>query len=94
MVDGDGSIHPDINAAYKTEQTFINKDKEVQARYVKARAKTSKLKGAYPTYQCIIGKQARDSMTLSMEGKSKQIQCVSDPRISFSRTVSALGNTK
>ncbi|MGK2860596.1 MAG: hypothetical protein ACSLE0_01570, partial [Chitinophagaceae bacterium] len=47
---GDVNIHPDINTAFTTEQTFVNKDKEVEAMYVKATAKTSKLKTAYPSY--------------------------------------------
>ncbi len=88
----DANIHPDINTAFTTEQTFVNKDKEVEAMYAKATAKTSKLKTAYPSYTSHIGQEAHDDMTLSMEGKNIIVKGVSDPRIGF--TTSITGSTK
>ena len=88
----DATIHPDINTAFTTEQTFVAKDKEVEAMYVKATAKTTKLKGAYPAYQTIIGKKAKGTIDLSIEGSNILVKGVSDPRISFSSSLS--GTTK
>ncbi|HKZ68170.1 MAG TPA: hypothetical protein VJ111_17505, partial [Chitinophagaceae bacterium] len=50
------------------------------------------LKGAYPSYQAIIGKKAKGSITLLVEGKNIIVKGVSDPRISFSSSLS--GTTK
>lgn len=88
----DASLQQDITSAFTTEQSFINKDKEVETMYAKATAKTTKLKGAYPSYAGIIGKQAKGTMTLSIEGSNIQVKGVSDPRIGYSSTLS--GTTK
>jgi hypothetical protein len=88
----DANIQPDINAAFTTERTFVNKDKEVEAVYNKATAKTTKLKGAYPSYASIIGNKTNGNITLPVEGKNIMIKGVSDPRISFTSTLS--GTTK
>lgn len=84
---GDATIHPDINSSFNKEQTFATKDKEVEAMYQKATAKTSKLKGTYPGFTGSIGKQTQTSIALPIEGAGIIVKSVSDSRVSFTSTL-------
>lgn len=89
---GDASIQQDINTAFTTEQTFVNKDREIETMYSEAAAKTTKLKGTYPSYQSIIGKKAKATLALDVEAGKIIVKGVSDPRISYSNSIA--GSTK
>lgn len=85
---GDEGLQSDISSAFSKEQTFISKDKEVEAVYNKAKEKTTKLKAAYPSATGSIGKQAQTSMQLPIDGSSIIVKSVSDSRISFTSSLS------
>lgn len=84
---GDETIQPDIASSFSREQTFISKDKEVEAMYNKAKEKTTKLKAAYPSATGNIGKQAPTSMQLPIDAGNIIVKSVSDSRISFTSSI-------
>lgn len=92
LVAGDVAIHPDVNVAYTTEQTFANKDRDIEGLHNKIIQKTVKLRGGYPSYNIKIGKSAQGAIVLPVEGEEIIVKGVSDSRITH--TVFYSGTTK
>jgi hypothetical protein len=92
LATNDAAIQADVAKAFSIEKELSGRDRDVEILYGKAAAKSTRLKGAYPSYQTIIGNQTKSTMSLSIDGKDILVKGVSDPRIGFSTTVS--GTTK
>ena len=89
---GDETIQADVANSFNKELLFATKDKEVEAIYNKAKAKTTKLTANYPGFNGAIGKQAPTSVSLPVDGKDIIIKSVSDSRIGFTSSLS--GSTR
>ena len=88
LATGDAGINADINTAFVTEQTFVDKDKEVEAIYTKATSKTEKLKGSYPSATNKIGRYAQGNRVQFIDGEDILVKGVSDNRISYTTVLS------
>ncbi|MDB5245609.1 MAG: hypothetical protein JWQ40_3 [Segetibacter sp.] len=85
---GDAGINSNISAAISGDNDLKIKDQELKNLYNKVADKTEKLKGSYPSYLGLIGKQGQGKIVLSVIGTNILVKGVSDSRINVTTSVS------
>jgi hypothetical protein len=90
----DAGINADVASAFTSEQSFVNKDKEIESLYGKIKASSwfTKLSAAYTAYVSVIGKVPQATTTLPIDGNNIVVKGVSDSRINY--TTSLSGTTR
>ena len=90
----DVGINADIATAFVSEQSFVNKDKEIESLYGKIKSSSlfTKLSAAYTAYVSVIGKVPQATATLPVDGPGIMVKGVSDNRINY--TTSLSGNNR
>ncbi|WP_205573310.1 Ig-like domain-containing protein [Flavisolibacter nicotianae] len=86
----DAGINADVTTAFSSEQSFVNKDKEMESLYgkIKTSAWFTKLSAAYTAYVSVIGKVPQGTTTLPIDGNNIVVKGVSDSRINYSTSLS------
>lgn len=86
----DAGINGDVATAFTTEQSFVNKDKEIESLYGKIKTGSwfSKLSAAYTAYVSVIGKVPQATTTLPIDGNNIIVKGVSDSRINYTTSLS------
>lgn len=86
----DAGINADVATAFTTEQSFVNKDKEIETLYGKIKTGSwfTKLSAAYTAYVSIIGKVPQATTTLPVDGNNIIVKGVSDNRINYTTSLS------
>jgi hypothetical protein len=86
----DAGINADVATAFTSEQSFVNKDKEIETLYGKIKTGSwfSKLSAAYTAYVSVIGKVPQATTTLPVDGNNIVVKGVSDNRINYTTSLS------
>lgn len=86
----DAGINGDVASAFASEQSFVNKDKEIESMYGKIKTSSwfTKLSAAYTAYVSVIGKVSQGTTTLPVDGNNIIVKGVSDSRINYTTSLS------